>query len=324
MINYEKNNIEIQIKENYNELKSYRNTYNEIQELYNIYANTIDDYSNSEINPEDFGKKVAEYKEQIEKIDNASTILNEIEKNGSIFDLELINKYNEEYENIKENYIKSAMAEGTMSLNYIKELLFDFSNVIEEIKERHLKEIEEISKNDKKTDLEEFQNEFQNNDTLLISEVQGIVKLPYTVKEVQEILKNKDYRYKDENDVIKNMFTRLFSDYKFQTISRYNETMKLARERENYGLIDSITLALEMMKKKYLHPAIISACKSLNELDVYLDCLDKNEVDDFKIFKIKYELYPMVIIGKSRKNYYKKKSIINFFKKNRRIEKQFN
>ena len=50
-----------------------------------------------------------------------------------------------------------------------------------------------------------------------------------------------------------------------------------------------------MMRKKFLHPAIISACRTLNELDVYLDCLDKNELEDFKIFNVKYELYPMVV-----------------------------
>ena len=55
------------------------------------------------------------------------------------------------------------------------------------------------------------------------------------------------------------------------------------------------------MKKRFLHPAIISACRNLNELDVYIDCLDKNELDDFKIFKIKYELYPMVVKQKNKK-----------------------
>ena len=54
-------------------------------------------------------------------------------------------------------------------------------------------------------------------------------------------------------------------------------------------------MSIEMFGKKYLHPAIIAACRTLDELDVYLDCLDKNEVDDFKIFKIKYEVYPVKV-----------------------------
>ena len=54
------------------------------------------------------------------------------------------------------------------------------------------------------------------------------------------------------------------------------------------------------MKKRFLHPAIISACRSLDELDVYLDCLEKNEVDDFKIFKIEYELHPILVKNEGR------------------------
>ena len=127
----------------------------------------------------------------------------------------------------------------------------------------------------KTVDSDKVVNSIENNDTLLISEVIGKVILPYTSKEVSEILQNDNCEYKNENEVIENVFTRPFSDYRFQIISRYNETMKLAREREDYGLTDSISLAMEMMKKRYLHPAIISACRSLNELDVYLDCLEK-------------------------------------------------
>lgn len=151
-----------------------------------------------------------------------------------------------------------------------------------------------------------------NNDTLLISEVQGKVILPYTSSEVEEILKKQQNNENVENDensengkdfqrVVEDFFTRPFSDYKIAFVSRYKEAMQLAREREGFGFSDSISLAVEMAKKKYLHPAIISACKTLNELDVYLDCLDKNELDDFKIFKIKYEVYPMLVKEKKQR-----------------------
>ena len=111
----------------------------------------------------------------------------------------------------------------------------------------------------------------------MISERLNKVILPYTTKEIKEILKN-DNNYKTSKQVIKKLYTRSFSDFKFQFLSRYKETMKLAREREKFILTDSIALALEMMGKRFLHPAIISACRTLNELDVYLDCLDKNEL----------------------------------------------
>lgn len=153
-------------------------------------------------------------------------------------------------------------------------------------------------------------NQLKNNDTLLISETIGKVILPYTTKEIEEILNNENTKYKDANEVIEKVFTRPFSNYKVQFASRYTETMKLAREREHFSLTDSIALATEMMLKRYLHPAVISACRTLEELDVYLDCLDKNELDDFKIFKIKYELHPMVIHSKRSKsgNHYEPES----------------
>ena len=44
-----------------------------------------------------------------------------------------------------------------------------------------------------------------------------------------------------------------------------------------------------------MYPAIITACKSLNELDIYLDCLQENELSDFDCFEIKFELAPKVI-----------------------------
>ena len=41
-----------------------------------------------------------------------------------------------------------------------------------------------------------------------------------------------------------------------------------------------------------LNPAVIAACKDLDELDIYLDCLDDNELDKFSCFKIEYNVPP--------------------------------
>jgi hypothetical protein len=49
-----------------------------------------------------------------------------------------------------------------------------------------------------------------------------------------------------------------------------------------------------------LHPAIITACKSIDELDIYLSCLEDNQLDDFKIFDIKYEILPKVVKPQSK------------------------
>ena len=81
--------------------------------------------------------------------------------------------------------------------------------------------------------------------------------------------------------------------------------------------LDGINLGSELIGKKYLHPAIIAACKNLDELNVYLDCLDKDELDDFKVFNIEYEINP-TIVSKQYNPYIRTnifKRMINFFKK---------
>ena len=46
------------------------------------------------------------------------------------------------------------------------------------------------------------------------------------------------------------------------------------------------------MFKYNLNPIIIAACRNLEELDIYLDCLDENELFDFNCFKIRFEVAP--------------------------------
>ncbi len=181
----------------------------------------------------------------------------------------------------------------------------DMKNDIVSQQENTMDNIKNI-KCDNSSNIEKLNNinKIQNNDILLISEILNAVVLPYTVDEVVEIFENDNGTYKTVEDVIIDKFTRPLSDYRFQFLSRYNETIKLLTVRQDYKLGESIPLALEIMGKRYLHPAIISACRSLDELDVYLDCLEKNEIDDFKIFKIKYELHPILVKnnGKDKKN----------------------
>ena len=147
---------------------------------------------------------------------------------------------------------------------------------------------------------ESQKNNIKDNGTLLISEIQNKVILPYTAEEVREILNDENNNYKTAEEVINSNFTKTLSEYKDPYTARMRECVKLLTERENYSKLDGYNLGIELFNNRYLHPAIIAACKNLDELNVYLDCLDKNELDDFKVFKVKYELYP-VIIEKSRR-----------------------
>lgn len=167
---------------------------------------------------------------------------------------------------------------------------------------------------------EESKIEIENNSVLLISEIQNKVILPYTEEEVKEILKKDDNEYKNEIDVIEHEFTRPLDKYKDPFVARFKETYELTTQRDMYSKLDGIKLGLELFNKRYLHPAIITACRNTDELDVYLDCLSKNELEDFKIFEIKYELHPVIIKGKKEENDFSIKTnrweeFLNFTKK---------
>lgn len=128
---------------------------------------------------------------------------------------------------------------------------------------------------------------FEDN-VLVISAVRNKVVFPYSVKELQKTLRA-DPEYKDMRDLIDKKYTVPLSRYKRGYISRYKEAFALVRERGNGSVLSAFGLAAEMFFTRLLHPAIIAACKNTDWLYVYLDCLDKNELDDFPFFQIRYE-----------------------------------
>lgn len=333
MLFYE-NKIEIEhIRADYNELEKYKNSYIQKTTLYNTFINTMKVFEDgvveeNKIKKEELENNTKIFQAQIYKIDSNLDLLNKILKNIETMGSENIEEkeieqYNQNYDEIKNNYINNSVCEEKITRNFINGLMDDLAKTLKRMKDEHEEEINKVINENKKTKLVRKEsidimqdesktslkeknnngsnNGLKNNNTLLISEESRKVVLPYRIEEVLEIFNDENNNYSSIEEVIEDKFTRDFSDYKVQFASRYNETMKLARDREKYSFIDSVALATEMMKKRFLHPAIISACRNLNELDVYLDCLDKNELEEFKIFNIEYELYPMVLKHNSNK-----------------------
>ena len=58
------------------------------------------------------------------------------------------------------------------------------------------------------------------------------------------------------------------------------------------SLIKALDLGIELMFNYKFNPIIIAACRNLDELDIYLDCLEENQLFDFKCFEIKFEVTP--------------------------------
>ena len=135
-----------------------------------------------------------------------------------------------------------------------------------------------------------IENNLEDNKTLVISEEDGKVYLPYTKEEVKnEVLQNRGTKI---SDVIEQNYTLPLDKYKNSMRARFREGYNLMYKREGKSKRSAILLGIELMFETNLHPAIISACKTLEELDIYLDCLEDNELEKFSCFKIIYKSLP--------------------------------
>lgn len=134
-------------------------------------------------------------------------------------------------------------------------------------------------------------DEITDNDTLIISDSSQKVILPYTIEDLEKKFK-KNKKYKSLRDVIVNEYTLPLETFKNPVKSRFKEAFQLIKKKEHGSLTEAIGLGFELMFQSDLNPAVIAACRDLDELDIYLDCLDDNELDKFSCFKIEYNVKP--------------------------------
>ena len=139
-----------------------------------------------------------------------------------------------------------------------------------------------------------------SNNCLIISDEDQKVYLPYSFEEVDKKFKRHSDKYESITDLIEKEYIKPSSFYKNPFTARFREAYKLMRRREHGSIAAALALGVELAFETHLHPAIITACKNLEELDIYLDCLDDNELDKFSCFDIIYKSVP-VILGKREK-----------------------
>ena len=137
-----------------------------------------------------------------------------------------------------------------------------------------------------------IENNLEDNKTLIISEEDGKVYLPYTKAEIKnEILEHKGTKI---SDLIEEKYICPLDKYKNAIRARFREGYNLMYKKEGKSRRSAVLLGIELMFETNLHPAVISACKNLEELDIYLDCLEDNELEKFSCFKIIYKSLPML------------------------------
>lgn len=134
--------------------------------------------------------------------------------------------------------------------------------------------------------------------TLVVSELTNKVVLPYHIDELENL--KLSFPDKTYEEIIEENYTLPLEQFKPTFIARFREAFKLAHEKENLSIKQAFDLGTELVFNYNLHPAIISGCKTLDELDIYLDYLENNESEKFDCFKIVFEIPP--ILAKNKGN----------------------
>ena len=110
--------------------------------------------------------------------------------------------------------------------------------------------------------------------------------LPYSISELEECFSNNPEKYSCIQDIIDKEYTVSMNTYKNVSFSRFREAFNLAKNKSNLSFIDALNLANELFFNSNVEPAIIAACRNIDELDIYLSCLEDDELEDFKCFQI--------------------------------------
>lgn len=279
---------------------------------------------NFEANLVNINLKIAE---QENKRNEVTCLFDTLSKTDSVSKIESKKDYSEEINNISEkfaknieklNSLKSLLIDinsGFISLSRnassdevainLKEKINSYFSTYEEIKkdimladievDRFVKRIN--SSNGKKS--EEVSEEIsdgniQNNNTLIISEKDNKVFLPYTVSEIQSYMEKYPKEYKSLEYVINKEFILPLDYYtKHPSLARFREAYSLIRDREAKSVFDALKYALNIMFKYDLNPAIISACKTEEALNLYIECLENKDLSKFNLFKIEFRLNPL-------------------------------
>lgn len=138
-------------------------------------------------------------------------------------------------------------------------------------------------------------DEHSDNLYLIVSEENKKVFLPYKVSEIKSYLEKYPNSYSNFDDVVEKEFILSLDYYtRNPAMTRFRETYSLIRDREAKSVIEALKYSFDLMFRDDLNPTIISACKTQQQLDDYLTCLEHKNLSNFKHFKIQFHVSPLV------------------------------
>lgn len=265
---------------------------------------------------ENFKNSFDSIDKNISEINKLLDLLNTLKQNNDISSEEIYN-YNQNYSSIHSSFleISSNIYSLVEDLSSYIHIIFEEQNSVDP--EPSVTDISETENSNITNNIEEntqspdvakdiessstnitLDNDLKEN-TLVISEKMQKVFLPYTQDELNEKLK-KDEECQTLQDIIEKYYVLPLSTFKNSSVARFREAFNLIKNKEKGNIKDGFELGLELFFNYNLNPAIITACKNIDELDIYLSCLEDNELDKFNCFNIVYEYMPTVV--KSSKN----------------------
>ena len=131
----------------------------------------------------------------------------------------------------------------------------------------------------------------KDNNTLIISEKDNKVFLPYKVEEINDYLEQFPDQYSSFESVVAKEFILPLNYYmSHPLLARFREAYSLCRDREGKTILESLKYGMDLMFNRRLNPAIIAACKTQDQLSNYLNLLEKNDLKNFTDFEIKFEM----------------------------------
>lgn len=276
--NFEANLVALNLK-----IAEQENKKNEIMCMFDTLSKT------NSVCKKDYAKEIDKISENfinnIESLNSLKTLL--IDINNEFISLSRKNSSSETEKILKENISNYLSSYKDLKSNII---LADIEV------DRFVKEMNSLDNaNFTEVNSSEIVDEtIQDNNTLIISEKENKVFLPYTLSEIQSYMEAYPKEYKSLEYVVNKEFILPLDYYtKRPNLARFREAYSLIRDREAKSVFDALKYALNIMFKYDLNPAIISACKTEEALNFYIECLESKDLSKFDLFKIEFRLSPL-------------------------------
>ena len=281
-----------------NELKLLSNMPQYLKEIYDAKNQLLSEQSSyikyTSDGVLDFSKKAKEVDRIRHCIDTNLLMLNEL--------IQYATTINNDIQNLWNLYKANNEKDLKIKYNLFKPTVKIFIHYINENKKIHIKNNTIIHKFLKKVEKHyeyelaeqqfkkaKHQKTYQSK-LLLITE--NKIFLPYCNEEIQKILDASST--KNVEDIInkKYVITNV-KRYRSSKQNRFTLGYKLSKNTSKNSTLNALKFALKISRIKNLHPAIIQACSSQDQLENYIMFLNQGNPSAFTDFEVKFQINPI-------------------------------